>query len=390
MTKTELLSILYAERERVEKQYARPGWTIWAIVAAVASLGWMAWGYAEECKDWGYVAMVFGTIYYFMPIAEAYIPMLKPKGTMVLWVQGEQKNKIHAITHLVLYVGVLLVQLLCILRTFYPILYWFAVAGSGLIILSGMYLCYIAFTGSPRTNSDAIWDKGLVFPFVPTIALFILYLHQLGYNPTAFRLGVLFFAIWYLLMLLPIGERMRFVRIDKLISTVLYDTAEVDEVSVLRELERCVLGLRYGHYLSETKLKQLESMDADLIKCTFQLISYLEKGDDESVNRILTEGQKLHDEILRQYKQMCMDIIAYTGDKGPLDNSYLSMYLHGLMADRILKFWEKVIALKDDKSPTLLVKIKAAYQEILGTTDMHELFKREYEKYVAEIRNRKK
>ena len=43
MTKQELLNILYAERDRAEKQYTLPGWTLWAILAALATLGWMAW-----------------------------------------------------------------------------------------------------------------------------------------------------------------------------------------------------------------------------------------------------------------------------------------------------------------------------------------------------------
>ena len=61
MTKQELLNILYAERDRVEKQYTLLGWTQWALVAALATLGWTAWGLIDSNKGikWPIVVIEF-------------------------------------------------------------------------------------------------------------------------------------------------------------------------------------------------------------------------------------------------------------------------------------------------------------------------------------------
>ena len=59
------------------------------------------------------------------------------------------------------------------------------------------------------------------------------------------------FAIFYLLTWLPVGQKKRFAKIDRLISRVVYDFENVDEIAVLRLLELQVIGIRYGRYLSE-------------------------------------------------------------------------------------------------------------------------------------------
>lgn len=41
MTKKEILDILYSERNSLLKMYTRPGWTSWALIAAIASLSWI-------------------------------------------------------------------------------------------------------------------------------------------------------------------------------------------------------------------------------------------------------------------------------------------------------------------------------------------------------------
>lgn len=68
MTKQELLNILYAERDRVEKKYTYPGWTPWAIYAAVATLGWAAWDLIDKGVDWYAVFIGFYVLFvlYFL------------------------------------------------------------------------------------------------------------------------------------------------------------------------------------------------------------------------------------------------------------------------------------------------------------------------------------
>lgn len=41
MTKKDILDILYAERNRLLSVYTRPGWTTWALFAAIGSLIWI-------------------------------------------------------------------------------------------------------------------------------------------------------------------------------------------------------------------------------------------------------------------------------------------------------------------------------------------------------------
>ena len=373
MTKSELLSILYSERDRVEKQYSRPGWTIWAIAAAVASLGWMVWDMAGGIKNWEYVALVFFMLYYLTPIADSLLSRLRKKYGKILWGKGDLKAQVHSVVNLLLCSGMLVVIVLLIPQTFYPVLYWISFATAIFMIFVHAFICYHRFIYFQRSSRGENWGIFLI-AFIPSIVLIALYLRELGYDNAAFKIGVLIYGIWILLMLLPIGEWKKFVQIDELISRVLYDTEEVDEKAVLESLEIYTLGFRLGRHITESRLRDFKLTVASLMDCSVRLINCLEKENGKGMDAILEEGMIRYKGIAYQYLDMRKELeMAYGKDLQSADKYLTPIKKNWLIAVKTLDLWARIVALKEDKSAGLSDKITIACQETLGAPQISKL-----------------
>lgn len=390
MTKSELLNILYAERNRVEKQYARPGWTIWALVAAIASLGWLAWGVADESFVLSLVIFVF----YAWVFAQFTYECIKsavptPRGIPV-FVKTNVETILGEAAICLLSVGLIIAQLIFIPCSFLPVLYWFAFAGILLLFL--LYGYFLISQPSGHVNISKYMKLGALLVsvlYMPMFVLIILYLCQSGYEYSSYKLGTLSFAIWFLLGKMPIGEKQTFLQIDGLINKVLYEDEEVDEKAILEELEVYIVGLRYGKYLSATKLKELKPLVSELIKHSNGLLLCVEQGNEVGVKAIVNEGKKFYKDTQKLYNALMSDVNGIYGDGKNSEKSLVHIFAVGQIAEETIKFWSIVkgtLELKPQPQQQVLTShISAAYQATIGKPEIQQLIEQELNDNMGEI-----
>lgn len=97
MTKSELLNILYAERNRVEKQYTLPGWTPWAIYAALASLGWTAWRIIDNGVEWSNVVIGFYVLIFVSITIGCISGVVLQHGKVPLYIKGDTRDRLEGV-----------------------------------------------------------------------------------------------------------------------------------------------------------------------------------------------------------------------------------------------------------------------------------------------------
>ena len=240
-----------------------------------------------------------------------------------------------------------------------------------------MIICFHRFINFHRSNSGEKWGI-LLMSFVPSIILIALYLRELGYDAAAFKIGVLLYVIWILLMLLPIGEEKKFMQIDNLISRVLYDTEEVNEKAVLEALEVYTLGLRLGRYITESRLRDFKLTVASLIDCSVRLINCLEKENGKGMESIIEEGMIRYKGVGNQYVDMRKELEIVYGKELQNPDKYLTpIKKNWLIAGKALDLWARIIALKEDKSSGLSDKITIACQETISKPEIRKLIEEE-------------
>lgn len=386
MTKSELLNILYAERSRVEKQYARPGWTLWALVAAIASLGWLAWGLAEKCEHWSIVIWVFYILMFSYLVYESIKLAFRQNIKVPIYVQNDIGGKVAASMMCVLLTLLMAAQLFLIPFSFHPILYWFAFSGIVLfLLLSGSYFLPNR-DGYVPTNKN--WGALLVsILYLPMLVLLIMFLCKYEYYSIAYRLGVIIFVIYYLFGLIPFGEKKTFSRIDELINKVLYENDDVEEKAILEELEVYSVGLRYGKYLSATKLNELKPLVSELLKHSDGLILCVEQGNVVGVNAIVNEGHKIFKDTQKLYNALMSDVNSIYGEGKNTEKSLTHIVAVGRIAEETMRFWRIVMGtMKLDSANEVITRhITAAYQDTIGKQEIHQLIDQELNDNLGEM-----
>lgn len=386
MTKSELLNILYAERNRVEKQYARPGWTMWALVAAIASLGWLAWGLAEECEHWSIVIWVFYILMFSYLIYESIKLSFRQNIKVPIYVQNDLGGKVGAAMMCVLLIGLMAAQLLIIPFSFHPVLYWCSFVGIVLfLLLSGSYFLPNR-DGYVPTNKNWGALVGSIL-YLPMLVLLIMYLCEYEYNPEAYRLGVIGFAMYYLFGLIPFGEKHKFSQIDELINRVLYEGGELDEKAILEELEVYIVGLRYGKYLSATKLKELKPLVSGLVKHSDALIQDMQSGNKVGVKAIVDAGQKIYNDTTKLYDELMSDVNGIYGDGKNTEKSLIHIVAVGKIAEEAMKFWSMVMGTMELKpnQQVLTSHISAAYKATIDKPEIVQLIEQELNDNMGEM-----
>ena len=368
MTKYELLNILYAERSRVEKQYSQPGWTLWAIVAALAPISWKAWRLAEQCEQWRYVILVFNLFYWFSLIFELCVFSYYNGTKTPVWQKGDVKEIIQSVIGVVFGIWLACTQIWIIPHSFYVPLYWTALAITILFFIVMIFILREAIVGY-LPNNNGWWNLLFALPIIPPIVLTVLYLCELGYEPLPLRLGVLLFAIFYLLTWLPVGQKKRFAKIDRLISRVVYDFENVDEIAVLRLLELQVIGIRYGRYLSEKRLERYYAAIDELITCANKLSESIKQGENEQINAIIDEGKDAYMRVSLMIITVSSGI-TYAYNRDSVDSSLLPLISANQIGEEATRFWHEIETIQQENPENFEERISKAYANTIGRKDI--------------------
>lgn len=208
--------------------------------------------------------------------------------------------------------------------------------------------------------------------FVPAYLLCVLYMLQLSHDTIAIHLGAICYAIFFLLTLIPLGQKRIFAQIDRLISTVLYERDEVDEKEVLQELELYTIGLRFGKYLSQKYMKDYISRIADLMDCSKRLVHSLKTGNRAQTNLIIQEGQMIYQDLRAlEWKSVSSIRMAYSSENA--DNSYQPILSASKVGVAVMDFWNKEISIKEIGEDELMTQVKSIYEQTIGRPEIQKL-----------------
>ncbi len=280
MTKKELLDILYAERNRLMSLYTRPGWTTWALVGAIASLSWLFLDlYAEESFSWKYTISIFYFLFNLFISIVCFITAFK-NNHRPLWTKVEPLLILGMVFAFIIYLAQ------CIIFIIYKslfaqkeTLYDTTIVVNILLLLYILLVIITSFIPLLRTQKN-----NLVAGCVAAV-LFLLFVVEWGLvvfgeaTPLEIcniKAGLIVFAIGVLAGCFNVSTRDKLNKLDNLINRVLYDEEQPDERFVIAELEKCMLGLKYGNFL-------MSNFYGDVSKKTIELYNRLQSLN-ETVN----------------------------------------------------------------------------------------------------------
>lgn len=252
MNKKEILEILYSERNRLLNMYTRPGWTSWALIAAIASLSWLLIDlYPFSLKYSISISyLLFSAFLLLGCIFTAFKNNHQPT-----WKKLEFTDR----AGLVYVFAILLVQFLIFIlhKNLFNggtlgYLYYASVIFNALLLLVFIAAFVQSFIPSLRTEKNnrtggIIGAIFFLFIFV-TWGLFLFreYNHV---DVNSLKAGLIFFAILFLLGCFNISTPNKLSKLDNLINKVLYEEDDIDEKKILSELETCMIGLKYRDFL---------------------------------------------------------------------------------------------------------------------------------------------
>lgn len=252
MTKKDILDILYSERTRLLNMYTRPGWTSWALIAAIASLSWMLIDlYPFSLKYSISISyLLFSAFLLLGCIFTAFKNNHQPT-----WKKLEFTDR----AGLVYVFAILLVQFLIFIlhKNLFDggtlgYLYYASVIFNALLLLVFIAAFVQSFIPSLRTEKNnrtggIIGTIFFLFIFV-TWGLFLFreYNHV---DVNSLKAGLIFFAIIFMVGCFNISTPTKLNKLDNLINKVLYEEDEIDEKKIISELETCMIGLKYRDFL---------------------------------------------------------------------------------------------------------------------------------------------
>ena len=376
MTRQELLNILYAERDRVEKKYTFPGWTPWAIYAAIATLGWAAWDLINQGVDWYLVIIGFyavDSLYFLCECIRSFFPKEK---NIPVYKKSDAETTIGVVLYILIHIGLMIAQLMIIPKSFHPVLYWTAFVGLCVFLL--LLGSQVVAKENGHTNFQSYIGALFLGPFyVPIAILLVMYLFQMGYTPDSYRLAVLFFAMYYLYTHIPSEGRKTLSKIDLLIHKVLYDSDEIDEKTILEELEVYIIGLRYGKHLSATRLKELKPLVNMLVNYTNGLIQDLHQGNSAGVDAIIKEGNRIYKDTKKQYDLLMWDVNSIYGEERDKEKSLEHIIAVGKITEQAMRFWSIAQTTMKLNYSYKTEHLMEAYRQTIGTIEIRQLIERE-------------
>lgn len=253
MTKKEILDILYSERNRLMSMYTRPGWTTWALVGAIASLLWIMLDlYFRASISWIYSVAIYFLLYNIYVCGGCLVISFK-NDHQPIWQKYEFTDRIKLVYAFIIYAVQLL--LLIIHKSFFvggisEVFYWFSIVFIAVLLLLFLLIFLLSFIPSLRTQKNNRWGGflGLFFLLIAvTWGIFIIREHNF-LDEGSIKVGLLLVAIGLLMECFNISTPSKLKKLDNLINKVLYENY-IDEDAVMSELEKCMIGLKYGDYL---------------------------------------------------------------------------------------------------------------------------------------------
>ena len=252
MTKKEILDILYSERNRLLNMYTRPGWTSWALIAAIASLSWLLIDLHPFSLKYS-VSIAYFLFNVFLLLTCIYTTF--KNNHHPTWKKLEFTDR----AGLVYVFAILLVQFLIFIlhKNLFDdgisgYLYYVSVIINAIFLLVFVAAFIFSFIPSLRTEKDnrrggiigAVFFWFLIF----TWGLFVFreYNHI---DVNSLKVGLIFFAIIFLVGCFNISTPNKLNKLDNLINKVLYEEDDIDEKKILSELETCMIGLKYRDFL---------------------------------------------------------------------------------------------------------------------------------------------
>lgn len=253
MIKKEILDVLYSERNRLMSMYTRPGWTTWALVGAIASLLWIMLDlYFRTSISWIYSVAIYFLLYNIYVCGGCLVISFK-NDHQPIWQKYEFTDRIKLVYAFIIYAVQLL--LLIIHKSFFiggisEVFYWFSIVFIAVLLLLFLLIFLLSFIPSLRTQKNNRWGGflGLFFLLIAvTWGIFIIREHNF-LDEGSIKVGLLLVAIGLLMECFNISTPSKLKKLDNLINKVLYENY-IDEDAVMSELEKCMIGLKYGDYL---------------------------------------------------------------------------------------------------------------------------------------------
>lgn len=252
MTKKDILDILYAERNRLLSVYTRPGWTTWALFAAIGSLIWIL----IDLRPFSLKYSIAITYMLFNAFVLVICLILSLKNNhQPTWKKLEFTDRVG-----IIYIfAILIVQFLIFVlhKTFFAggilgWLYYVAVTINAILLLVFIVAFVLTFIPSLRTEKDN--RKGGIIGAVIFLLLLIvwglfIFREHNQIDVYSLKAGLMFFAIAFLIGCFNISTPSKLNKLDNLINKVLYEGDEIDEKKIMSELETCMIGLKYRDFL---------------------------------------------------------------------------------------------------------------------------------------------
>lgn len=309
MSKKDLLDILYNERGRLRDVYLQPGWTNWAVLTGIASVGWVLLNYIEDISiKWQNVFL----LYFFLENICLLLSIPKTmlmKNTRPIWGKSGGKSRFTATIGIVFFFGEL-VFFFCsdfVVRDGAFYVAAFFICAMIVLLVFAFVMSYVPSSISSRFNSYAWGMFFVVAPiFAVLLAAFIRSYHNVSVQDI--RCAVLVCVMAYLLSLINVEGKKKLESIDNLIEETLMD-GNPDEKMVLRKLDECVRGLRVGDFLFVENADYFMGERSFLIQSFYELDDAIRRQDHVKETLLIREAIR-RTEILQKIVKSMLSIIS--------------------------------------------------------------------------------
>ncbi len=303
MTKKEILDVLYSERNRLMSMYTRPGWTTWALVGAIASLLWIMLDlYFRASISWIYSVAIYFLLYNIYVCGGCLVISFK-NDHQPIWQKYEFTDRIKLVYAFIIYAVQLL--LLIIHKSFFvggisEVFYWFSIVFIAVLLLLFLLIYLLSFIPSLRTQKNNRWGGflGLFFLLIAvTWGIFIIREHNF-LDEGSIKVGLLLVAIGLLMECFNISTPSKLKKLDNLINKVLYENY-IDEDAVMSELEKCMIGLKYGDYLMNQNYDYISKWTRYLYYNLLTLNDSINNstGYNETIHSVIHDSMKRIDNL---------------------------------------------------------------------------------------------
>lgn len=306
MNKTEFLQVVSIQRSKLIDEYQKPGWNLWVLSGAFASLFWILISLLEEnnfhLNSAIFVAIFFYISYNILRPLYKFISNSSSKGNgKYVYLRTEMANSLLSIIFLLatlIFIYIFIIKNVTNCPAFVMILFHIFFF---LIFIVFMVLFLVSFVNIPissNNNSPFIKKKGsLIFSLIFALALNLLYIIYIQLpcldEYTSVKLGLVLFSLHFITFkLLSTTERNLLLnQIDELIDDVTFDNKSVTAGE--ETLKLIIYGLQFNKIVSPLINEHLE----------------LTKSYKDNYDLIIERLNQLKEETYDKQKTLLIDAI---------------------------------------------------------------------------------